>query len=481
MQISGIWVCVSNCSGHAIQDLSCETCACQSCSYEGWNNCSCDYCYELLPAKNTDINSTSTRKPDNSNNKLVIAASVGGAIGGCVLVGFIIVAIIFCYRHWARQSHAQSSGTVGKNVQDIRTGAVLISNTDKNASQLPSSSSSMPRSYENQTLPGKDFSTKVLQQNDVVLRYTKDPTEHSTKPNQPQDVGEKIYENHDSIELTKKITGQDLANATESVLSKLLEEVEIVRLGSAPEVPSTKKMAGTFKRDESHDHEVYVDMNNHNISQEGDYVNIKNISKAYAGGSENEHGKEDQKKSSERTPTVVLKPQRASKTDLSVTVGNESDLEDYENTKELKKLTVLDKNKTNDTLAVANSISKRKENDADLDDYNNTCTKELSKKTGSSTKAVLEKANKNKVNESEAKENDCGLDDYENVGPLQVKTLAEVNNKTNNVAEIKTGNVKVERKDSSTEYNTVTAPDKNVTSERDDDFPYQNMAFVRKK
>ncbi|XP_060562356.1 uncharacterized protein LOC132721983 isoform X2 [Ruditapes philippinarum] len=239
-----------------------------------------------------------------------------------------------------------------------------------------------PAGYENmsQTLPTK---TQILNQGDTVTRYTKDPTSKSNSQENEENTDEE--ENYGNVAMIKLAKKTDLTNKGQDDMKDMLE---IQELGEAPKAPmplpsSKGKKKGKEKssapKPEEHIPEDYVDMSgeqkqsaekagtskaeSRDSSELEDYenVNYKDIpvGRKAAVSKVTETSPEEGMEIYENAPGPTSK-----KTD-----GNNSDMEDYENTKELK----LDKSKK----PKGKGKAKPKADENEMEDYENMQDLEL--------------------------------------------------------------------------------------------------------
>lgn len=458
--IAAVQICHEKCSGTTT--LICDLC----------KNCTCYGCFLI------------TRENEKVPNIwiIIIASSVGG--GGVVVIIIIVVVICCCCRRSKRDQMLPENPpiTAESRIIEMATGALQASTTNKNVSKSPSRSVRAPRCYENQARQQKDFVQGIMQQNENVLRYAKDPTDTSTKPSQPQESCDQNHREYENMAQT-----QNLAHVTKLVLSERLEAKKL--LGSAHKLPShvlgaaltvhdLKKKTGKLKTDELNDdgdddsQVDYVEMNNH--LEQGVYENLVVTD---VEGSGKCQGNVEKTKSSDIRPKVALKPpKKLSNAGQNKTLESNEEVKDYENASDFKKAIGLGERKTIDISTakkcIADKKNERKLSDSDSNDYENT---EEFKKEMSPKDRTSHEATKNVFSKVKSKEIDSDKEDLETSNAYEIKKAME----------IKAGRVEAKKNNSKNECKMVGAPENNVTikpvATTDNNAPYENISFTRKR
>ncbi|XP_045180929.2 uncharacterized protein LOC123540183 isoform X2 [Mercenaria mercenaria] len=356
-------VCWKSCPEHQWYDnrtMQCLKCneKCLSCYWPDRNNCTvCSFefnetCYAKCP-KGMVASKTKTendpilceiKSAETEDKKLYVI--IGAAAGGGVIVIIIVIIVCCCCCHHRRNQNI--SGSTERRAM-TRMSVLLETQQTEDAQGRDKKPAGRPRGYENvsNTQPS---STEIQRQGDNVLRYTKDPTvKEKTKQNEETTDEESPYGNIAMVNLAKK------TDLTHTKGEKLKEMLELEELEEAPKAPTLLPVSTAKKKRKEKSVPVtpahvpidYIDMSGspkgsvpstepnttgvnleHDAGLE-DYENI-NYSQIPQG---RKAAKRTGHETSQEDGLEVYENAPVAQSDN--VKGDNSDLEDYENTKEL--------------------------------------------------------------------------------------------------------------------------------------------------
>lgn len=196
-----------------------------------------DSCHADCPEGTHPVGSNCTEnKRENDDEKLPLKIIIGASAGGGALVVILIVTVICCCCRRKRcQEISESPGkTTGRKT--VMSGILEEKNGSGTTKPKGMGTNGSRVNYENTPKTDKSLSHTIPRQGDVVLRYTKDPTEqvkiNTSKQTEPEPVNrDSTYTNAFMISMMKKLGHKNMTPET------IEEQLDIEALPEAPRVP----------------------------------------------------------------------------------------------------------------------------------------------------------------------------------------------------------------------------------------------------
>lgn len=573
-----VTVCLSQCpDGYYPVFQNCTKCdpACRTCNQSGPSNClECkliynDTCYADCPKGTHPVGSNCTEnidKPEKDDKKLPLEIIIGASAGGGALVVILIVIVICCCcrRKQCREISEPPGKTTGRKT--VMSGILEEKNGSGSTKPKGMGTNGSRVNYENTPKTDKTLSDTIPRQGDVVLRYTKDPTEqvkiNTSKQTEPEPVNrDSTYANASMISMMKNLDHKNMTPET------IEEQLDLEALPEAPRLPpgaskgeagvpqakTKRSLAKRFshklskkKKSKEKDKEPedtfgqsYVDMSyqggeGHSTetveNQPGEQNTPEKKPKNQPKTSRVQTGLQSQPKAG-KAQTDLKKQSKTSEIQTGLKKSNtgklqtgseeledyenapaklsaqsepsdkkaeDGELEDYENMAEQKLrktgqevedklkgktgLKVEDKTKGKAGMKVEDNA--KADDESDLEDYENA---KVVKKSGK-TKQLMEKLETQKKSQKVVQNaEDDDLEDYENVKQMSKKgkiseTLEKFENKQkpSKVKDMVKKTETAEALDSLEDYENMGQLSKKESPEENTEEPYENIEIVRK-